>query len=117
MFDCESEELARTLQLLKLALGLELGVGGNLDGWTEVTMRAWLEDGLIGGRGKGAGKVNADVSQSLVKWLKVIGDVTGCKLRDDVRCDDAELHEFARRWAGGSGVFGEVEANMEHRSR
>lgn len=45
-------------------------------------------------------KANAEVPQSLSKWLEVIGDVTGCKLRDDIGCDDAGLHEFARSWVG-----------------
>lgn len=41
VFGCEAGEFARTIELLKLALLLELGAGGTLEGWREATWRPW----------------------------------------------------------------------------
>ena len=39
-----------------------------------------------------------------MRWLIEIGEVTGYKLSDDIRFDDAGLHGFTRSFAGGFRV-------------
>ncbi len=44
--------------------------------------------------------MNSEVPQSLERWLALIGEKTGCRVRDEIRQGDAGLHGFARSWAG-----------------